>query len=217
MRRITAVAILAILFSSCAGMDQRAGQNEPLAIDLVIKKTPQTKLEVTLQEPDSLREEPPPPTEYVKFTPPTIIEHHGDGYEIDDDDRINTTVGSSEVEGPTAVGDYEEIVSEDEIYTIVEEMPEFPGGQPALANFMQTNIHYPEMAKEQGIQGKVWVGFMVDKEGNIHNVVIKRGIGGGCDEEAKRVVSKMPQWKPGKQSGRPVKVNFVLPINFTLR
>src|SRR5687768_17422126 len=103
------------------------------------------------------------------------------------------------------------------LFTVVEQMPEFPGGEEAMNQFLNDNLQYPQMAKEQGIQGKVWIGFIVNKSGKITNVEVLRGIGGGCDEEAARVVKKMPDWKPGRQSGRPVKVKFRFPINFVLR
>jgi TonB family protein len=99
----------------------------------------------------------------------------------------------------------------------VEKMPEFPGGEDAMNDFLSRNLSYPAMAKEQGIQGKVWIGFMVDKFGNVENVEILRGIGGGCDEEAKRVVEMMPRWNPGTQDGKPVNVKFRFPINFNLK
>jgi protein TonB len=107
-------------------------------------------------------------------------------------------------------------LEQSDVFTIVEEMPEFIGGETAMNDFMHKNLKYPEEAKNKNIQGKVWIGFIVDKEGNIYNVEVLRGIGGGCDEEAVRVISKMPKWKPGKQSGKPVAVKFRFPINFTL-
>lgn len=104
----------------------------------------------------------------------------------------------------------------DDVFTVVEQMPEFPGGDKALDDFIIKNLKYPEEAKKQNIQGKVWIGFIVDKEGNVLEIEALRGIGGGCDEEAVRVVALMPKWKPGKQSGKPVVVKFRLPINFRL-
>lgn len=112
--------------------------------------------------------------------------------------------------------DEEKFESGNEVFTVTEVMPEFPGGQEAMNEFLDKNLKYPQMAKEQGIQGKVWIGFVVDKFGNIKDVEILRGIGGGCDEEAKRVVQLMPRWEPGKQSGKQVSVKFRFPINFIL-
>lgn len=105
----------------------------------------------------------------------------------------------------------------EQIFTIVEKMPEFPGGEAALAKYLQNNIQYPERAKSMNIEGKVYLSFLIDEYGKVSNVEKKRGIGGGCDEEAIRVVKNMPRWNPGKQGGRPVKVQFNLPIEFSLK
>jgi len=103
------------------------------------------------------------------------------------------------------------------IYTVVEEMPEFQGGTQALYSYLGSNIKYPETAKKEGISGRVFVQFVVEKDGSINNVKILRGIGGGCDEEATRVVKAMPNWKPGKQDGKQVRVKYNLPIKFALQ
>ena len=131
----------------------------------------------------------------------------------------------SDVDQRTAVEDYfvsrvdveEENVVEAEIFTIVEEQPSFPGGEAALMEYLAKNISYPPMAKESGIQGTVFVTFVVEPNGSVTNVKILRGIGGGCDEEASRVVKNMPGWKAGKQRGKPVRVQFNLPIKFVLQ
>jgi periplasmic protein TonB len=111
----------------------------------------------------------------------------------------------------------EEVVQEPQIFTIVEEMPGFPGGDEELFKYLGKSIKYPAMAKDANIQGTVYVTFVVKEDGSISNVQILRGIGGGCDEEAKRVVESMPKWKPGKQRGKAVRVQFNLPIKFILR
>ena len=102
------------------------------------------------------------------------------------------------------------------IYTIVDEMPQFPGGDSAMVAYIIHNVHYPQAEKEQGVQGKVFVGFVVEKDGSISNVGIKKGIGEECDAEAVRVVENMPNWKPGKHGGEFVRVSFMLPINFKI-
>ena len=104
----------------------------------------------------------------------------------------------------------------DEVYTIVEQMPEFPGGVDKMIEFMAENIHYPEEAKEAEIQGRVFVSFVVEEDGSIGNVTLLRGIGHGCDEEAMRVVKSMPKWQPGMQRGKAVRVSYILPIVFKL-
>lgn len=103
------------------------------------------------------------------------------------------------------------------VYVSVEELPQFPGGQNALMQFLAQNIRYPLKAKNEGIQGKVYLQFVIDKEGSVTNVVVQRDIGGGCGDEARRVVQAMPKWKPGKQDGTPVRVYYTLPVNFRLQ
>ena len=102
------------------------------------------------------------------------------------------------------------------IFIMVEQMPEFPGGETAMYKYLAENIKYPASAKEDGIEGTVYVKFLVNSKGKISNVEVVRGIGGGCDEEAVRVVKKMPVWNPGMQQGKPVDVNYTLPVKFQL-
>jgi|SRR5688572_19776285 len=106
--------------------------------------------------------------------------------------------------------------SPDEIYTVTETMPEYPGGEEAMYSFIQKNVKYPSMAKETGIQGKVYVQFVIRKDGSVTNIEVIKGIGGGCDEEAIRVVKLFPKWKPGEQGGKPVDVRMRLPFSFKL-
>ena len=103
------------------------------------------------------------------------------------------------------------------VYQIVEEMPKFPGGEDALMDYVSKNVVYPKEAQEKGISGRVFVGFIVEKDGSVSNVKVLRGIGGGCDEEAVRVISGLPKWRPGKQEGKPVRVSYQMPINFKLQ
>lgn len=104
----------------------------------------------------------------------------------------------------------------DPSFIVVEQMPEFPGGEEALYQFLGSNLSYPDTAKEQNITGKVIVSFVVEKDGRITNAKVIKDIGGGCGDEALRVVNKMPRWKPGKQKGKPVRVQFSLPFVFNL-
>lgn len=100
--------------------------------------------------------------------------------------------------------------------TDLQERPKYPGGDDAMYAFLGSNITYPERAKTVGITGIVYVGFVIDELGTITKVELIRGIGGGCDEEAMRVIKKMPRWKPGRQNGHAVKVKFQIPIDFQL-
>ncbi|MEA5424949.1 energy transducer TonB [Arcicella lustrica] len=126
---------------------------------------------------------------------------------VDDPDRFKTGEGSAPVEVK---------VEEEKTFLSVETMPEFAGGNAALAKFLQKNLRYPRNASEVGIGGKVYVQFVVGKDGNISSINILKGLGFGCDEEAQRVIKLMPRWNPGKQSGRNVSVKFTLPIVFQL-
>ncbi len=101
-------------------------------------------------------------------------------------------------------------------FTVVESMPRFPGGMGELMKFLAKNIKYPESAKSRGIQGRVFLNFVIEADGSVSNVRVLRGIGGGCDEEAVRVIKKMPKWDPGVQKGERVKVSYNLPVKFTL-
>ncbi len=105
---------------------------------------------------------------------------------------------------------------EDTVYQIVEEMPKFPGGDEAMFKFIAENVKYPEKAKDEEISGRVFISFVIEKDGSVSNVKVLRGIGGGCDEEAARVISSMPKWKPGKQKGEFVRVSYQIPIMFKL-
>ena len=96
-------------------------------------------------------------------------------------------------------------------------MPVFPGGLSGLYKYFKDNLKYPSLAKESGISGKVYITFIVETDGNVSNVEVLRGIGGGCDEEALRIVSQMPQWEPGRQRGTAVRVLYTVPIKFSLR
>jgi protein TonB len=161
--------------------------------------------------PPSATPPPPPPPPPA---PTTVLEIVDDEEEI-----VEVEIEDQEVKEDTQVEivQREEVVEEEQIFTIVEEMPSFPGGEGKLFEYLGKNIKYPQMATDAGISGVVYVTFVVDKEGKIRDVKVLRGIGGGCDEEAVRVVKSMPSWKPGKQRGKAVTVQYNLPIRFTLR
>lgn len=105
---------------------------------------------------------------------------------------------------------------DEEIFVVVEQDPTFPGGYDGLAKFLSENIKYPELAKANGITGKVFVQFTVEKDGSVSNIKLIRDIGGGCGQEVIRVVQLMPKWNPGMQKGKPVRTSFTLPVAFDL-
>ena len=169
---------------------------------------PEEMVEITQHE------KPPPPPKPPQQT--TIIEIVEDDVEIEDEIEIDI-----EADQETEIEEYIPIEEEDEeeeaqIFTVVESMPGFPGGEAARIKYLNENIKYPQMARESGIQGRVFVTFVVEKDGKVTDVRVLRGIGGGCDEEAVRVIKNMPRWNAGKQRGKPVRVQFNMPILFKL-
>jgi protein TonB len=170
---------------------------------------------------------PPPPPEAleqkVKFTAPKVVEDTTIETGLATQDELSQKVSTEvpqEEENVAPVEEKPQVIEqkpEAEIFTVVEEQPQYPGGEAALMKYLQENIKYPEEAKELGIQGRVFVTFVVEVDGSITDVKVLRGIGGGCDQEAVRVVKSMSKWIPGKQRGVPVRVQFNLPIKFTLQ
>jgi len=176
----------------------------------VVEDMPEEIIPITEQK---VKPPPPPPPKQV-----TQIEVVDDDVEVDDDIELDADADENTVvEEYIPPAEEEEEVEEQQIFTVVESMPEFPGGMAALMKYLAENIKYPSLAKESGIQGRVFINFVVEPDGSISNVKVLRGIGGGCDEEAVRVVENMPKWKPGMQRGKPVRVSYNLPVKFTLQ
>lgn len=124
-----------------------------------------------------------------------------------------STNAQEEIVAPVPTVEAEE---HNEVFVIVEEMPRFPGGEDPLFSYLAEHIKYPDAAVEAGIQGVVYIQFVVEKDGSISEPRVLRGIGGGCDQEAIRVIASMPSWQPGKQRGVPVRVQYNLPIRFVM-
>ena len=168
---------------------------------------------ITEQEPP--KQAPPPPEAPKMEEIIEIADNEADVEEttIEATDDIQAAVevkyGTVEVE--------EEVVEEEEIFQVVEEAPEFPGGTQECMKWLSKNIVYPQISAENGVQGRVFVQFVVNKDGSIVDAVVMRGVDPYLDKEALRVVNKMPKWKPGKQRGKPVRVKFTLPIMFRLQ
>jgi len=161
-------------------------------------------------------ETPPPPQQnpIQQITMMTVVDDTEDTPELDIQADIDQNTVLPEYV-PVERSKPEEII-EPEIFLVVEQQPSFPGGEAARLKYFGQNIKYPQEAREMNIQGTVYVGFVVEPNGSISNIKILRGIGGGCDEEAMRMVSGMPDWNPGKQRGRAVRVQFNLGVRFTL-
>ncbi len=186
---------------------------DKITVDIASRAVDDTPEEIIPITEQKVKPPPPPPPKQV--TKITIVE---DDVEVEDDIEIDV-----EADDQTVMEEYipqeieEEEIVEAEIFTVVEAMPEFPGGMGKLMAYLGNNIKYPPLAKESGIQGRVFINFVVEPDGSISNVKVLRGIGGGCDEEAIRVVEAMPKWKPGMQRGKPVRVSYNLPVKFTLQ
>lgn len=156
------------------------------------------------------KRKPPPPA-------PPEIEIVEDDVEVDEDQPDIKEVDmdqSSAMNLPEGTEEAEQ--EEDKIFTVVENSPTFPGGEGKMMRYISNNIQYPQMEKENGIEGQVVVNFVVNEDGSITDIKILKGETKGLNEEAKRVVRSMPKWEPGKQRGKPVRVRVNLPIRFTL-
>ena len=178
--------------------------------------------------------EAPPPPELkttVAFTPPVITKDK----DIKEEELMKTQAELTETKADISIKDVEgvkggtvdiadltehKVVVEEkkpEIFSHVEVMPQFPGGEAALMKWLTDNMTYPTIAAEQGIQGRVTLRFVVKPDGSIDEVEVQKGLDPSCDKEAVRVVKKMPKWIPGKQNGNPVYVYYSLPIVFRLQ
>lgn len=213
----------------------------PLIIDLIKSNVGDDEIlkisdEKILTEPPPIDKDqpPPPPVEpppplksTIKFTPPVIVK---DELVTDtvrtQEDLSEKVVATKTQEGDSVhgadlslLGDAKGVEDPEanKIFLVVEQSSEFPGGDDARAKFLRDNIHYPPIAKENGIQGTVYVTFVIDKEGKVTDASIRKGVGAGLDEEALRVIKLMPSWKPAKQAGKAVRQQFTLPIRFALK
>ena len=169
---------------------------------------------------------PPPPVEQtIKFTPPVVTDEQviePPPVITEDSPQISTEThektGNDDIVIPEETN---KVVApaDDQIFTVVEQQASFPGGELEMMKYIQKSVQYPQVEKEANITGTCYVTFVVEKNGTITDVKILRGVSGGpgCDKEAIRVVKSMPAWKAGKQNGHEVRVQFNLPIKFTIR
>lgn len=163
-----------------------------------------------------------PDEEVPEETPPPKVEELKEAVAAEktqegDPNAEEVIVAPEASAGPTKVeAAVEAAPKEEEVFTVVEQNPEPAGGMAALGSYLGKNLRYPPAAQRANVAGKVFVSFVVNTDGSIQDVQVLKGLGFGTDEEAVRVVKGMPKWKPGKQSGRPVRVKFNLPISFTL-
>lgn len=159
--------------------------------------------------------QPPPPPPPPKIT--EVLNIVENDVELEEELIIEDTEIDEDTEVDFVdIDTEEEEIEENVVFQIVEKMPQFPGGEAAMMRYLSDNIDYPTIAQENGIQGRVYVNFVVGKTGEISNIKVVRGVDPALDAEAIRVVKSMPNWEPGEQRGKPVNVSFMLPINFVL-
>ncbi len=203
------VILLAFEFKTSVKKAEIAGSIVALEIESEV---------IPITRQDEVKPPPPPP-------PPRVIEVLNivsNDIEIEDELEIEDTEADAETEIDVSsiVVDYsqeEKEQDEEQVFYVVEEMPEFPGGELALRKFLANAIKYPVIAQENGVEGKVYVSFIVGKDGRVSNARIIRSVDQSLDKEALRVVNSLPVWKPGLQRGQPVRVAFSVPIHFVLQ
>ena len=209
------IGLVVILAAALVAFNVRSYDNE---VKEVSQRTAASEIDDVIIQTKPEETPPPPPEEPEVVTTDLKI--------VDDDADIKNEVGlidasdnaSKAQEEFVPVEVKEEVQEEEEeIFITVEEDPEFPGGLEALGKYLSENIKYPQLAKENNITGRVYVTFVVEKNGTVANVKVLRDIGGGCGAEAVRVVKTMPKWKPGKQRGQAVRTQFNLPVGFYLQ
>ncbi|WP_461066246.1 energy transducer TonB [Spirosoma horti] len=164
---------------------------------------------VVMPEADVIEEDLPPTTDQLENATSGTETAQGTG-DID-------IIAAPEASAPTIKEKALEMETKPEApFVTVEQQPEYPGGLDALRTFLGKNLNYPRSAASAGVSGRVYVSFVVNTDGSLTDIQVLKGIGFGCDEEAVRVMQKMPHWRPGKQAGRAVRVKYNLPISFTL-
>ena len=226
-RSLLIASFLFVLFVSAPSLIK---QIFPKTVERDVTVRVLSKIELDKPKENILKEIPPPPPPMrntIKFTPPVI--KPDEQVQEEEQPKLQKEVietkaaisnvafdkGTDDVAAPVATQKITEEVEQP--FVIVEQMPQFPGGEKEMMKFIHNNLRYPSLAAENGIQGTVIVNFVVDHDGKITRIKVVRGIGGGCDEEAMRVLSKMPAWSPGRQGGKPVLVSYTVPIKYVLQ
>ena len=208
--QIGLVVVLSLVFIAFEWTSVDSGPNEAMRVDE--EEVEEEVVPITRQE----EVEPPPPPPPPKAS--DILNIVEDDVELDEELVIEDTEATQDDEvdfSDIDTGDEEE--DEGEVFFVVEDMPEFPGGEQALHRYLAQEIKYPTIAQENGIQGRVYVKFVINTDGSVTDVEIARGVDPSLDKEALRVVRNMPKWKPGEQRGEPVRVSYTVPINFQLQ
>ena len=204
------VMALAVMFVALEWTQREVEDNSELfmARDVSLNEE---MVPITLPEKKTV---PPPPAAVTKAE---IIEIVEDDADIEEDIMASTEDQSEWVDlTEYDVVEVEPEPEEEAPFMVVEDMPEFPGGTAALLEYLRKNIKYPAICRENNIQGRVIVSFVVNKDGAIVEPEVVKSVNPSLDKEAVRVISNMPPWKPGKQRGKPVRVKYTVPVNFRL-
>jgi len=206
-----AIIILAVLFVGFEWSERDKKVTTDTGIETVIFE--EEIIPITEQEQPK---QAPPPPEAPKME--EVLEIMDNDSEVEEStiQASDDTQAAVEVKY-TPVEVEEEEVEEQQIFQVVEEMPEFPGGMGECMKFLGKNIKYPTISQENGVQGRVIVQFVVNRDGSIVDPVVVRGVDPYLDKEALRVISMMPKWKPGKQRGKAVRVKYTVPVMFRLQ
>jgi len=231
-RHNTSILIIAVVAVVGFSLPRLIEMVKPKQVDKVTDVTTFAKLEKAEVKNDIKKVEPvePPPAlkSSIKFVAPVIKKDE----EVKDEDQMksqeelnNTKVAISvadvkgDVNGKVDIADVKQAVTqeeEDKVYQVIEQMPQFPGGEQELLNYINKNIKYPVIAQENGVQGKVILRFVVSKTGMVDRVEVVRPLDPACDKEAMRVVKSLPKFIPGKQNGVNVAVWYTLPVTYKL-
>jgi len=186
-----------------------------IRLDAISKKDDEkNKMEEEIIEEMIMNEPPPPPPPAPVVAPPPVIE---EVEEVEDDVEVEVveTVDEDLIDLDAEPEEVEEVKAT-VIHDVVAISPEYPGGPGEMATFIQENFEYPEMAREMGEQGTIWIEFVVFSDGTIKQVKVVKGVSASLDREAKRIVKRMPKWKPGEQAGKKVNVRYTIPIKARL-
>ena len=209
------IGLVVIMAVALAAFEWKSYDQEKIE---VVQRTAENEVEDVIIQTHPEELPPPPPPEAPEVTTElNIIEDDAESENEMDMSAFQRQEEATNIEAQHVEIEEEEEVAEEEIFQVVENDPEFPGGVEAMYKYLAQNIKYPQLARENNITGKVWVTFVVEKDGSVTNVTVVRDIGGGCGAEAVRIVKSMPKWTPGKQRGKNVRVQYRLPVNFSLR
>ena len=236
-------ALLIVLFYIKAGYDayQAAHAKNENVTEISALNQPKKKQEAKVERKVQVEQKKEVVKEVkssIKFTAPVIkkdaeVKPEDEMKTQDQIMQTNTAIGALDVKGNSDQGEILKVTQrvetepvkaeapkpevENKVFDVVEQMPSFPGGQSALMSYLANNIKYPVVAQENGVQGRVVVSFVVERDGSITDVQVVRSVDPSLDREAQRVVRSMPKWIPGKQNGQAVRVKYNVPVSFRLQ